>query len=298
MSSARKTTRNTMKLIKEEDDMSYDGSNGSFIDSDEDCEYAPKKRRGTIANVEGAGRVQRRPTRVPNLKIQNRNALLARENRLRKKQMMEELESAAQEMENENKKLLKMMKLKDRKNEELIKEVRYLKSVIANRTDIVSVLKSLPKAISPAAKQSSKSLKAEVSSYASSDTLSISEEIDNGIEEIDPFLPSIIDDFLLSPDLDFAAEWDQILRQPFNYATDIPKLEVFSPAASPSSSSGISTEHNYSNYDEKILESIDKEHIEDDGAGVCVHINRGKVSLEFCAVCHNNATSSWIDGFN
>lgn len=300
MSMARKTTRNSMKYIKEEDDaMSYDGSNGSFIDSDEDCEYAPKKRQRTITNVEGSGRVQRRPTRVPNLKIQNRNALLARENRLRKKQMMEELESAAQGMENENKKLLKMMKLKDRKNEDLIKEVRYLKSVIANRTEIVSVLKSLPKAISPAAKQASKSLKVEVSSYASSDTVSIScEDIDNGIKDTDPFLPSNIDDFLLSPDLDFATEWDHILRQPFNSATDIPDLDVSSPAASPSSSSGISTEHNYSNYDEKILESIDQEHNEDDGAGVCLHINRGKVSLEFCAVCHNNSTSSWIDGFN
>lgn len=292
MSLARKTTRNAMKYMKEEDDASYDGSS---IDSDDDCEYAPSKKRKTIANVEGAGRVQRRPTRVPNLKIQNRNALLARENRLRKKLMMEELESAAQEMENENKKLLKMMKLKDRKNEELIKEVRYLKSVIANRTEIVSVLKSLPKATSPA----KKSLKVEEAlSYASSDTLSIKEDIDNGIKD-DPFLPSNIDDFLFSPDLDFATEWDQILRQPFNSATDIPNLDVTnSPPSSPSSSSGISTEHNYSHYDEKILESIDQEHIEDDGAGVCVHINRGKVSLEFCAVCHNNSTSSWIDGFN
>lgn len=300
----RKTTRKSINKSNDEDDfMSYDGSNGSYIDSDEDCEYSPslpKKRQRTITNVSESNRVQRRPTRVPNLKIQNRNALLARENRLRKKQMMEELESSVQELETENRKLVKMMKFKDRKNDELMKEVRYLKSVIANRTEIVSVLKALPKAITTT-NSSTKlepvaAVKQEVASYASSDTISISDDIENGTKDNDPFLTSFIDDFFLSPNIDIETEWDQILKNPFSSATDftdIPNLEIDSPAASPTSS-GVSSEHNYSHYDERILETIDKEHITD-GAGVCVHINRGKVSLEFCAVCFNNNNDSWMN---
>lgn len=37
------------------------------------------------------------------------------------------------------------MKLKDARTLKLVQEVRYFKSVIANKTEIVSVLKSLPK---------------------------------------------------------------------------------------------------------------------------------------------------------
>lgn len=293
MAFARKT-RKSMKMSNDEDEvMSYDGS---YIDSSEDCEYAPnlpKKRQRTITNVSELNRVQRRPTRVPNLKIQNRNALLARENRLRKKQMMEEMESSVNELETENHKLIKMMKFKDRKNEELIKEVRYLKSVIANRTEIVSVLKALPKAF-PATKNNSITptqsllIKSEMLSYASSDTLSISEDIDNGIKEFDPILEYVNSQFI--PNLDIETEWDQILKNPFNSSTDfsdIPKLEIDSPSASPSSS-GVSSDHNYSHYDENILESIDQEQISDPAPGVCIHINRGKVSLEFCVICFNN----------
>lgn len=300
MNHFRKTRNSIKNDIDEDEMMSYDGSNGSYIDSDDDREFIPKRAR-TFSNVQGQV-VPRKPTRVPNLKIQNRNAVLARENRLRKKMLMEELEKTNDELQAENRKLSKMMKFKDRKNEELMKEVRYLKSVIANRTEIVSVLKSLPQAIAPKREiQQEKPVSTQQypESYASSDTLSCDINDENGTKEIDPFLPSITDDFFLN--LDIATEWDEILKNPFNSATtdfsDYPKLEITSsPAASPSSS-GVSSEHNYF-YDEKILESIDNEEIED-SAGICVHINRGKVSLEFCAVCHNNSktitTDTWIN---
>lgn len=294
-------TRNCIKNAIDEDDMmSYDGSAGSYIDSDDDSEFVPAKRTRTITNVQQhPGQVvQRKPTRVPNLKIQNRNAVLARENRLRKKMLMEELENSNEELQAENRKLQKMMKFKDRKNEELMKEVRYLKSVIANRTEIVSVLKSLPQSIAPKTKEIVQQEKPVQQHYAescaSSDTLSCDINDENGTKDIidDPFLPTITDDFFLN--LDIATEWDEILKNPFNSATtnftDYP--EISSPAASPSSS-GVSSEHNYY-YDEKLLESIDNEELED-SAGICVHINRGKVSLEFCAVCHNNSINPWIN---
>lgn len=299
MNHFRKTRNSIKNSIDEDEMMSYEGSNGSFIDSDEDNEYVPVSRKRTFSNVEDPV-VKRRPTRVPNLKIQNRNAILARENRLRKKMLLEELEIANEELQVKNRKLSKMIVFKDRKNMELMKEVRYLKSVIANRTEIVTVLKSLPKTIvaKKDEQQQEKPVQQYPASYASSDTLSCEINEENGTAKgEDPFLSTITDDFLFN--LDIHTTWDEILTNPFNSLdsattefTDIPKLEITSPAASPTSS-GVSSEHNYYS-DEKIFESIDQEDIED-SAGICVHINRGKVSLEFCAVCHNNSTSSWIN---
>lgn len=271
-----------------EDEVSYNDSNESFIDSEEDCEYQPSiKRTRTITNVSSNNGIQRRPTRVPNLKIQNRNALLARENRKRKKEMMDSLEKTCDDLQIHNKKLLKMMKLKDARTLKLEQEVRYLKSVIANRTEIVSVLKSLPKFPTKIKEEDVN----DKSTGSGSETASCETFDDNGsVKAIeDPFLPSITDDFLF-PDLDVATEWDDILRNPFTAATDfsdISKLDeigILSPASSPMSD--ISTEHNY--FEKSSLMSNES------GAGVCVHINSGRVSLEFCSTCHYNATNTWI----
>ena len=203
---------------------------------------------------------------------------------------MDNMEHTVNELQVHNKKLQKMMKLKDAQTMKLEQEVRYLKSVIANRTEIVSVLKSLPKfptKMSGLEDDKSNCLK---STGTGSDTATCETFDDNGSVKTmdDPFLPTITDDFLF-PDLEVATEWDEILHNPFNSASDfsdIPKLddiEILSPASSPTSE--ISTEHNY--YDKSMMK-------DDSGAGVCVHINRGRISLEFCSTCHYNATNTWI----
>lgn len=286
-----KNSRSLMSHGESDDEMSYNGSNGSYVDSEEDCEYQPNtKRSRTIANVSQNG-ILRKPTRVPNMKIQNRNALLARENRKRKKEMMDSLEKTVSDLQNQNKKLMKMMKLKDTRTVKLEHEVRYLKSVIANRTEIVSVLKSLPKfPVQASAVKEENKIKDEKTSGSctGSETASCETFDDNGsVLAADPFLPWITDDFSFT-DLEVATEWDSILG--INSATDfsdIPKLDdidILSPASSPLSE--ISTEHNY--YEKSSFISTDS------GAGVCVHINSGRVSLEFCSTCHYNATNTWI----
>lgn len=290
-----------MSHHESEDEVSYNGSNGSngsYIDSEDDCEYSPSNKRArTITSVSGKSGITRRPTRVPNLKIQNRNALLARENRKRKKEMMDSLEKTVSDLQVQNKKLLKMMKFKDSRTLKLEQEVRYLKSVIANRTEIMSVLnglKSMPmKPPATAAIKDEKKVKKEVtSSHATgSDTASCETFDDNGsVKEMDdPFLPVITDGFLFT-DLEVNTEWDEILRNPFNSATDfsdiqkLDEIELLSPASSPTSE--ISTEHNY--FERTSLMSNESP------AGVCVHINSGRVSLEFCSTCHYNSTNSWI----
>jgi len=255
-----------------DEEFSYNGSNGSYVESEDDSEYQPSsKKTRTISNVsgsKGSNQITRRPTRVPNLKIQNRNALLARENRKRKKEMVDNLEQTVNDVQVHNKKLLKMMKMKDAQVMKLEQEVRYLKSVIANRTEIVTVLKSLPKF--PTKVSGFTDTKEELPKSTGSETASCETFDDN--------------------DLEVATEWDEILHNPFNASTDfsdIPKLDdigFLSPASSLLSE--ISTEHNY--YEK--MSSMGN----DSGAGVCVHINSGRVSLEFCSTCHYNATNTWI----
>lgn len=283
-----KKLSSTKSHLASDDEYSYNGSSGSFVDSEEDYDYQPQsKRTRTITNVSNNNGIQRRPTRVPNLKIQNRNALLARENRKRKKEMVDNLEKDVEDLQKENKKLTKIMKLKDARTLKLEQEVRYLKSVIANKTEIVSVLKSLPKFPT---KSADATVKEEPESISGSETASCATlEEDNGsVQSLgDPFLSTIIDDDFLFPGLDLTTEWDEILRNPFSSATeflDIPKLDDVGILSPPTSE--ISSEHNY--FENTSL-------MNDGGAGVCVHINSGRVSLEFCSTCHHNALSTWID---
>lgn len=309
----RPATRATsMKSQQDDDETSFVGSNGSYFDSEEESDYQPtSKRLRTIKKNGNESGILRKPTRVPDLKISNRNALLARENRKRKKEMMETLEQTVSGLQNENKRLQKMMKFKDGRNEKLIKEVQYLKSVIANRTEIVSVLKSLPQF---SAKDQQKSVKKqnpvkkeEIKSTASSDIDTLSCETydndDNGSKiTVDVFFPSFSDDFLFQTDF-ITTNWDEILENPFSSATDfsdIPKLDdnvsILTPSASPISSEISTTDHNYSNYDKELGDDITSE--EGNAPGVCIHVRNGRVSLEFCSVCHFNATSSWIENIN
>lgn len=108
-------------------------------DSGAEDEWSVK--RGGVAPVPKG--LQRNPTRRPNPKISNRNALLARENRRRKKEHVESLEREVDELKESNGKIRKALRKKSKLVEQLTRERNYLKSVIANRTGIMAVLKSV-----------------------------------------------------------------------------------------------------------------------------------------------------------
>jgi hypothetical protein len=309
----------------EDDEFSLSGSNGTYYDSEDDMDYKPtaKRLRSFDSGKKSESKIQRKPTRIPDSKVTNRNALLARENRKRKKEIMETMEQTCGELEAENKRLLKMMKFKDAREKKLLREIQYLKSVIVSRTEIVSVLKSLPQltakpqAVAAAARKRSveqQSMECKIkqenaatafASKASSVTLSTysASDIEDGTKQCDdPFLPAIIDEFLFTDlHLDVATEWDEILQNPFSSATDftdIPKLDEISILSPPASSplSDMSTDHNYSHLEDEVEKLSD--HSDNDAPGVCIHVRRGKISLEFCSVCHYNATNAWVENIN
>lgn len=87
--------------------------------------------------------IQRKPTRRPDPQIFNRNALMARENRMKKKQHLETLEHDVDSLKQENQSLRKLLKQRSTMVYKLRDERLYLKSIIANKTSIMSLLKTI-----------------------------------------------------------------------------------------------------------------------------------------------------------
>ncbi|KAL7022146.1 hypothetical protein ACKWTF_012153 [Chironomus riparius] len=254
MSAGKKLRSSSFKL--QEDETYYTGSNISYSDDDSELDAKPSKLMR-----ESGHKIERKPTRVPNLKIQNRNALLARENRKRKKEMIANLEKDVNFIRDENCRLHKVIKTQDCQMKKLNKEIYYLKSVLKNQTEIVSILKSLN-----AKNGMEKNHRVLIDSpKSSSDTLSCSTSDDDLEAE------------------NIATEWDEILKSPLNAVNDFSDVPGLDHTSGSSLFPEISIEHNYSHYQ---LNQFDEPNI----PGVCLHINTGRISLEYCSVCHNNAS--------
>lgn len=264
MNAGKKLRSSSFKL--QEDETYYTGSNISYSD-DEDSEYQSDAKNIKSNRRVGSGqKIERRPTRVPNLKIQNRNALMARENRKRKKELMENLEKDVDVLHDKNKRLHKIIKTQDSQMKKLNKEINYLKSVLKNHTEIVQILKSL----SHAARNTNKEMDSVLinSPKSSSDTLSCNSSDDDLEAE------------------NIVTDWNDILKNPLNSVTDFSDLSSMDQTSGSSPFSEISTEHNYSHYETNPFEELST-------PGICLHINTGRVSLEYCSVCHHNASNSW-----
>ncbi|KAK9296472.1 hypothetical protein QLX08_009524 [Tetragonisca angustula] len=90
--------------------------------------------------VVGTRKRGRGPSKRPCL---NRNALMARENRLRKKAYLEKIENKLSFYQQENKNLVNIMKKQTIDIKRLSGEVAYLKSVLNNNTSITTLLKTI-----------------------------------------------------------------------------------------------------------------------------------------------------------
>lgn len=87
--------------------------------------------------------IKRMPTRKPDPKVSNRNAIMARENRRKKKEHMEVLQKTVEDTQNENKKLKKMLSIRNNAIHKLTQESLYLRSILANKTEIMSLLRTI-----------------------------------------------------------------------------------------------------------------------------------------------------------
>jgi ATF/CREB family transcription factor len=287
-----------------------------FHDSDSDFDVASvatnsnkSQKLGSSETSKGRGSIMRKPTRIPNPKVSNRNALLARENRMRKKQYVGELEREIEAVKMENRKLRQMMKKKNGEISKLEIDRTYLKSILMNKTEIFSILKTIQNTRIPInnAGPISSHHPTTVNDYKRSSSLhgsrssfsSASPSGDHhGNDESDPFISStdIEPDSLFTDfGLDIGAMtpqsingWDTLLGdcQPQHvYCTD----GADKTANVKFNNINIESEHNYFESDQKTDAVVPK-------PGICLHITDSRVSLELCATCHQQAQqTSWID---
>ncbi|XP_063909643.1 uncharacterized protein LOC135127190 [Zophobas morio] len=104
----------------------FSSSEGEGFDEDD---YRPDKR--SDRHPKGKG------------KWLSKNAIMARENRLKKKIYITNLEKEVDELKTKNTDYLKVVESQSLLISDLKKEIKYLKSVIANSTDIGTLVKNI-----------------------------------------------------------------------------------------------------------------------------------------------------------
>lgn len=185
-------------------------------------------------------------------KSYNRNALMARENRIKKKLYVENLEQTVEKIRDENKKLSSILDNQSTVISDLRKELKYLKNVLANSSDIGRLLKCINQNTGmPVTSSVNNNIKFE----ATRREHPWSEDAKSQLEELNNLTVDEFNDSSLKL-------WEDVTPAPL---------------------ADHNNEHNYTN------NSLSKA----DNVGVCLHIARHKVSLEFCSSCSENANLAW-----
>ncbi|XP_076634006.1 uncharacterized protein LOC143348074 isoform X2 [Colletes latitarsis] len=121
----------------EEDDTYECRYNMRLRDSLRNTQQSQVSENETVSEPRKRGRG---PSKRPCL---NRNALMARENRLKKKAYLEKVESKLSYYQQENKKLVNLIRKQGADIKRLTDEVAYLRSVLNNNTTITALLKTI-----------------------------------------------------------------------------------------------------------------------------------------------------------
>lgn len=308
-----------------ESDSSCDSSDTSDTQprhdqADENYEPNVKKMaisRNTSQPSRSHGPIPREPKRRPNPKIHNRNALMARENRRRKKEYMERIERDVELYRSQNKQLRKDAKKRDHIIQQLRDEQMYLKSVLANKTEIMKLLRTIQGSQLPMTSSTLSLMTDDSSSHhhniipaapghhqqnsvgSSSGRSPFSDDdFNNGtvLGDSDPwFTPVLNDNFLFTDQFLLGGHNsdDDYMKPPPTLDTWDDLLQVKPDVGDDSWQSNVKTDHNY--YSSNALCAQKQSLGADRDPGVCLHVTGGRVSLEFCAACHVNSENAWIE---
>jgi hypothetical protein len=261
-----------------------ENSRGSFVVK---AETGSKKEKLDFKKSEHEGK---RP------KCSSKNAVMARMNRLKKKCLMESLQSDVARLSDENTKLKQTLEGQSSLVCSLRKEVHYLKGVLANNREISMLLRSIQNTGLPVTSSLSKyTMSNQIYSpldhnYVctrsdSSISSSSSDLVDgsnttltvDGKEQI-----PIINDVALSLSVPHDNNLDLPLVSPSDgnlYDTEFSGCYSVQPATL-DSPPVVGTAAG----DEPFMD-----------VGVCLHVAKRRVSLEFCSTCNSNALSTWND---
>lgn len=278
-----------------------DDTDGNTSDEYQPSVSSPmdKRTRSESSTMSSSNVVKRRPTRQP--KCFSKNAMMARENRLKKKLYIESLEKEVAALKAENKKIASLVENQSFLISELRKEIRYLKSILANSADIsrlircihestgMSVSTSLDDSLtlkqSPVSKQSNSSSNGKTPPNLWDENSVSSPESQGQVpeENIDMLLD---DDVLRHPEnlLNESSDILPLTDNDYDFALPFPMQEEREQQLQQQQVDV--KDHSY---------SIKKEGGEEetDDVGVCLHVSNHRVSLEFCPTCSENATKNW-----
>nr|XP_046487702.1 uncharacterized protein LOC124221575 [Neodiprion pinetum] len=325
-------------------------SNEKFDDYDEDNCKTLKKANRSSSSLDVTMRGGRSHSKRP---CMNKNAQAARENRIRKKKHLEQVENKLSFYQQKSKSLVNVIQKQDIDIKKLKGEVTYLRCLLKNKTNITALLQSMNEGLSKASinrdsksgremSLGSKSTLEQLAANANctpgknqrllqgitkrqlstNDVLSNSEldhtytipttqrvvspksnhgdiSGDENHENIESCNGSIFGDDIL-----LGFEKQASLTSPLSNLDELIDVDVSNTDASGWSSLSGNVYDNFTNFDE-ILNNTSNNvdtltNLYDDSnileefkdAGICLHVNSKKVSLEFCSICHMNSLNS------
>ncbi|VEN40048.1 unnamed protein product [Callosobruchus maculatus] len=266
-----KGKRNKYELSSSEDE--------SIEDHCDDPGYVPNMDIKTTTRTSTRGR---KP------KCFTKNAMMARENRLKKKMYISKLEQDVDLLRKENKNLTAVVDNQSMLISDLRKEVKYLKSVIANSSDIGCLIRAINQNTSLPLRTSLDKKLCQPTGHTPNPIQTVEKQIMHPWEEkpVYPCYPTPEDD---SHSLCSEQKIDDTLTSDLfdlEFPIEMPDEDLLKDLTFDEKNVPMMDEHNYTN-------NNDKDSVEEDNVGVCLHVNKHRVSLEFCPTCSENASQVW-----
>lgn len=222
------------------------------------------------------------PKRKPT--CSSKNALMARENRRRKKMYVTNLEDNVASLRRDNKRLSLIVDSQSSHITELKKEVKYLKSVIANSSDISMLIRNIHQ----------------------SSGMSVSSSLDENLSLKNSYIPKpeqLVDQKSIQINQDELSKRGQSESSKYAYSSvsndfgdelfedldiplDLPNQNLLSDVFFVPEDKTIFRDHDYTLAD---VGSYSR-----DDVGVCLHVSKHHVSLEFCPNCSEKALNTWV----
>ncbi|XP_049820184.1 uncharacterized protein LOC109594424 [Aethina tumida] len=263
----------------------YVSDDMSSSDEDFDAEYSPSSSQKENSSCNG---YRRNPTRKP--KVFSKNAMMARENRLKKKLYLESLENDLTKAREENKKLSTVVDNQSFLIADLKKQIKYLKSVVANSNDLGKLIRNIHHSTGMSVSTSLDKTLSLNSQYVPKRSPPIARKTAHPWDELDQhpncMTPESIEN---SPPVDYGLSDDFSLDflnsdVPLGMPTDLSCQDMFNSLED--TNENTLKEHDY-------VQNPTLEEDDDDDVGVCLHVSKHRVSLEFCSTCSDNAQLAW-----
>lgn len=238
----------------------------------------------------------------------SRNAVLARQNRLKKKKYVEDLENELQDLRKENSKLKVSLSGYTKDVELVRKENVYLRNVLASSKEISQLIRSINVNCGLSASTSSLLHSADARRPPTSDRVPVPHP-KVVMENTASVFSNVNSDSCVPSSGHVTAA--RTARKDFPIAVEDVSLSLSAPEDEDDLEALFRYKESPSDLDFNLNETPDDfdslgfgpnalgDWLDGDeplaNIGVCLHVAKNKVSLEFCSSCNENAFSSWSD---